>query len=144
MLNESAVMVMEIMYLVLNESVVMVVEIMYSVSCARIAKWLECRTHDCMVAGLSPCRSSGRIKKKKKNSRVNFLFWLLFQYLFCPQVTTVAHKISWSFCQKCRGRLQLNMHTPCQCGFAWSDMLHGCMVYTERTEIAVSCALSAL
>ena len=47
MLNESAVMVMEIMYLVLNESVVMVmvVEIMYSVLCARIAKWLECRTH---------------------------------------------------------------------------------------------------
>ena len=40
-------MVMEIMYLVLNESVVMVmvVEIMYSVLCARIAKWLECRTH---------------------------------------------------------------------------------------------------
>ena len=56
-------MVMEIMYLVLNESVVMVmvVEIMYSVSCARIAQWLECRTQDCMVTGLSPCRSSGRI-----------------------------------------------------------------------------------
>ena len=64
MLNESAVMVMEIMYLVLNESVVMVmvVEIMYSVLCARIAKWLECRTHDRMATGLSPCRSSGRIK----------------------------------------------------------------------------------
>ena len=29
------------------------------------------------------------------------------------------------------GRLQLNTHTPYVCGFAWSDMVHGCMVYTE-------------
>ena len=29
------------------------------------------------------------------------------------------------------GRLQLNIHTPYVCGFAWSDMVHGCMVYTE-------------
>ena len=27
--------------------------------------------------------------------------------------------------------LQLNTHTPYVCGFAWSDMVHGCMVYTE-------------
>ena len=32
------------------------------------------------------------------------------------------------------GRLQLNTHTPYVCGFAWSDTVHGCMVYTERTE----------
>ena len=25
------------------------------------------------------------------------------------------------------GRLQLNTHTPYICGFAWSDMVHGCM-----------------
>ena len=31
------------------------------------------------------------------------------------------------------GRLQLNTHTPYVCGFAWSDMVHGCMVYTELT-----------
>ena len=41
------------------------------------------------------------------------------------------------------GRLELNTHTPYVCGFAWSDMLHGCMVYTERAEMAaVSCGSS--
>ena len=33
-------------------------------------------------------------------------------------------------------RLQLNTHAPYVCGFAWSDMVHGCMVYTERAETA--------
>ena len=27
--------------------------------------------------------------------------------------------------------LQLNTHTPYACGFAWSDMEHGCIVYAE-------------
>ena len=37
-------------------------------------------------------------------------------------------------------RMHLIMHT---CGFALSDMAHGCMVYTERTETAVvSCGIS--
>ena len=41
------------------------------------------------------------------------------------------------------GRLQLNTNAPYVCGFAWSDMVHGCMVYTERTETAaVSCGTS--
>ena len=41
------------------------------------------------------------------------------------------------------GRLQLNTHAPYVCGFAWSDMVHGCVVYTERTETAaVSCGTS--
>ena len=41
------------------------------------------------------------------------------------------------------GRLQLNMHAPIICGFAWSDMVHGSMVYTERAEMAaVSCGTS--
>ena len=88
-----------------------------------IAQWLECQAHDWKVAGSNPCRSGGRIFF----SRVSFLFWLLFQYLFHPRVTAVAHKRSWSFCQK----LQLNTRTPYVCGFAWSDMVHGCMVYTE-------------
>ena len=39
---------------------------------------------------------------KKFFSRVNFLCWLSFRYLFHPSVTTVARKRSWSFCQKCR------------------------------------------
>ena len=38
---------------------------------------------------------------------------------------------------------QLNMHTPYVCGFAWSDMVHGCMVHTERAEMAAaSCGTS--
>ena len=31
------------------------------------------------------------------------------------------------------GRLQLNTHAHYVCGFAWSDMVYGCMVYTECT-----------
>ena len=42
-----------------------------------------------------------------------------------------------------RGRLQLNTHTPYVCGFARSDTVHGCMVYTERAEMAaVACGTS--
>ena len=36
------------------------------------------------------------------------------------------------------GRLQLNTHTPYVCGFAWSDMVHGCMVYTQRCKCTAS------
>ena len=35
-------------------------------------------------------------------SRVNFLCWLFLWYQFHPCVTTVAHKRTLSFCQKCR------------------------------------------
>ena len=41
------------------------------------------------------------------------------------------------------GRLQLNMHAPYICGFAWSNMVHGCTVYTECTKMAaISCGTS--
>ena len=83
-----------------------------------IAQWLECQARGQKAAGLNPCRSGGRIF-----SRVNFLCWLLFQYLFHPRVTAVARKRPRSFWQKCR--LQLNSHAPYVCGFAWSDMVHG-------------------
>ena len=62
-----------------------------------IAQWLERRTHDWKVAGSNPCRSGGRIFF----SKVNFLCWLLFWYLFHPHVTAVTCKRSRSFCQKC-------------------------------------------
>ena len=46
------------------------------------------------------------------------------------------------------GRLQLNTHTPYVCGFAWSDMVYGCMVYTEPApswqQFYVAPAMSAL
>ena len=89
-----------------------------------IAQWLERWTHDWKVAGSNPCRSGGRIFF----SMVNFLCWLLYQYPFHPHVTAVARKRSRSFCSS--GSLQLNMHAPYVCGFAWSDMVHACMEYT--------------
>ena len=74
-----------------------------------IAQWLECWAHDWKVTGLSPCRSGRRIFF----SRVNFLCQFLFWYdLLHPCVTAVAWKRSQSFCQKCSGRLQLDMQTP--------------------------------
>ena len=88
----------------------------------------------------NPCRS-GRIKKKK--CRVNFLCWLLFRYPFHPRITAVARKDPGHSAKSAGGRLQLNTHTPYVCGFAWSDTVHGCMVYTERAEMAaVSCGTS--
>ena len=46
------------------------------------------------------------------------------------------------------GRLQLNTHTPYICGFAWSDMEHGCMVYTglapRQLQFHVAPAMPAL
>ena len=90
-----------------------------------IAQWLECQTCDWKVVGSNPCRSGSRIFF----SRVDFLCWLLFRYPFHPRVTTVAHKRSRSFCQKHRWQVTAK-HTYI-CGFAWSDMVHGCMVFTE-------------
>ena len=40
------------------------------------------------------------------------LYRLLFQYPFHPRVTTMTRKRPRTFCQKCRCRLHLNMHTP--------------------------------
>ena len=104
-----------------------------------ITGWLECQTHDWKVVGSNPCGGGGRIFF----SRVNFLCWVLFQYPFHPCVTVVAHKRSQSFCQKCRWQVTAKHPcTICLC-FAWSDMVHGCVVYTERTDTAaVSCGTS--
>ena len=65
---------------------------------------------DWKVAGLIPGRSGRRILF----SSVNFLCWLLFQYLFHTHISTVAHKGSWSFCQKCRWQDTASMNTPPQ------------------------------
>ena len=48
------------------------------------------------VAGSNPCWGGGRIFF----SRVNFLCWLLFWYLFHPRITAVARKRPRSSCQK--------------------------------------------
>ena len=62
------------------------------------AQWLERRTRDRKVPGLSPGRSDGRTFF----SRINSLCWLFFRYPFHPRVTTIAHKTSRSFCKRCR------------------------------------------
>ena len=67
-----------------------------------IAQWLEHQTCDWKDMGLNPCRSSRSIFL----SRLNFLCWLLFQYLFHPCFTAIACKRSRSFCQKCRWQVK--------------------------------------
>ena len=103
---------------------------------AGIAQWLEHQTCDWKVTGSNPNRSSGRLFF----SRVNFLCWLLFRCLFHHHATTVACKKSQSFCRKCRWQVTAkHVCTLCML-FAWSDMVHSCMVYTECAETApVSC-----
>ena len=65
---------------------------------------------------------------------VNFLCWLLCQYLFHPCVTAVAGKRSWSFCQKCRWQVAAKhtctLHLWLQMKWHYKEM-HGCMMYTE-------------
>ena len=76
-----------------------------------IAQWLEHWTYDWKVQVSSP----GRSGRKMFFSRVNFLFWLLFQYPFHPCVTAVAlavaHKRSQSFCQKCWWQFTVSLHS---------------------------------
>ena len=100
---------------------------------AGIAQWLERQTCDWKVTGSNPCRSSGRIFF----SGVNFLCWLLFWYLFHPHVTAAACKRSRSFYQKCRWQVTAKHACTLRMWlYAWSDMVHGCMGYTEHAEMA--------
>ena len=110
-----------------------------------IAQWLERRTHDWKVAGSNPCWSGGII----------FLLqgWLSVLTLILvsvpPPVLPQQHiKDPGHSAKSAGGRLQLNMHTPYICGFAWSDMEHGCMVYTglapRRLQFHVAPAMPAL
>ena len=67
------------------------------------------RAPECVskVAGSNLCRDGGRIFF----SRVNFLCWLLFRYLFHSHVTAVACERPRSFCQK--GRWQVTAKCAC-------------------------------
>ena len=101
-----------------------------------IAQWLDCQTHDWKAAGLNPCRSG----KTVFFSSVNFLCWLLFQYLFLPRVTTVACKRSRSFCQKCRWQVTAkHAYTLCM----WLCMKwHGAWLYGVHRTCAEMAAVS--
>ena len=62
----------------------------------------------------------------------------LFQYPFHPRVTAVARKRSRSFCQKCRWQVTANHTYTLRIWLCmkWYNMVHDCMVYTERAEMA--------
>ena len=107
---------------------------------AGIAHWLQHQTGDWKVTGSSLFMSGG----KMFFSRVNFLCWFLFGYLFHPCVTAVAHKRSRSFCQKCRWQVTTK-HACVLC--MWLCMKwHGAWLYgVHRTcaeMAAVSCGTS--
>ena len=62
-------------------------------------EWLERQTRDWKVAGSNPCHEQWEFFfLQGRLSVLTVLFW----YPFHPCVTEVAHKRSWSFCQKCR------------------------------------------
>ena len=105
-----------------------------------IAQWLEHWTCDWKVVGSNPCRSGGRIFF----SRVDFVCWLLFWYLFHPRVTTEARKRSRSFCQKCMWQVTAKHAYTLR---MWLCMKwHGAWLYgVHRTcaeTAAVSCGTS--
>jgi len=85
------------------------------------------------------CRSSGNISFPGSAFCADSYFGIHSTHMLPQQHV----KRSKSFCQSADGRLQLDMHTPYIYGFAWSDMMHGCMVYTEHAQMAaVSCGIS--
>ena len=86
-----------------------------------IAQQLECRTHVWKVTGLNPCRSSRRI----------FCADSYFGICSTPMLPQQHVKDPGHSAKSAGGRLQLNMHTPYVCRFAWSDMVHRSMVDTE-------------
>ena len=97
------------------------------------AQWLEHWTCDWKVTGSNPCRSDGRILC----SRVNFLCWLLFWYLYHPHVTAVAHKRSRSF-------WQLTAKQACTFVCVTLREVTWCIVVwcTQNEMAAVSCGTS--
>ena len=71
----------------------------------------------------NPCRGGGRMFF----TRVDFLCWLFFQYLFHPCVTAVACKRPQSICQKCMWQVAAK-HTCTLC--MWLCMKwHGAWLY---------------
>ena len=74
---------------------------------ARIACWLERRTHDRKVVSLNPGRSGGRIFF----SRVNFVCWLLFSVRSNPVLQQKYTEDRGHSAKNAGGRLHLNMHS---------------------------------
>ena len=58
----------------------------------------------------------------------------LFRYPFHPRVTAVARKDPGHSAKSAGGRLQVNTHAPYVCGFASTDMVHGCGIHRTRRD----------
>ena len=109
-----------------------------------IAQWLEHWTCDWKVVVSNPCWSSGII--------FSLQGWLSvlthFGIRSTPMLPQQHIKNPGHSAKSAGGRLQLNTHTPYICGFAWSHMVHGCMVYTElalrRLQFHVAPAMPVL
>ena len=109
---------------------------------AGMAQWLERWTRDWKVASSNPCRTAGEFSSPGSSFCADSDFGIRstpVTVLLQQQVKDPSHSA-----KSAGGKLQLKcMHAPYVCDFAWSDMVHDWMVYTERTETAaVSCGTS--
>ena len=78
--------------------------------------------------------------KSLQERRENFLLQGQLSVLLSGSHSTQKCRWQVTVKHKCSLRMWLCMKWH---GFAWSDMVHGCMVYTERTKMAaVSCGTS--
>ena len=104
-----------------------------------IAQWLQRQTGDREVPGSSLRRSGGRIFFSILTFCADSYFGICsISVLPQSHVKDPGHSA-----KSASGSLPLSKHTPYVCDFAWSDIVHGCMVYTERAETAaVSCGTS--
>ena len=90
----------------------------------------ERQTHNQKVLGSSRGRSGQRIFF----SRVNYLCWLLFWYLFHPRMTAAACERSWSLPQKCWWQVAAKHACTLHMRLLNKVILHVCMVYTEHAH----------
>ena len=78
-------------------------------------------------------------------SRVNLLYWLLFQYPFHSRVTAVAREDPGHFVKSAGGRLQLNTHAPYVSRLEYSKhckLVRDCNVYGAHRTWADTAAVS--
>ena len=106
-------------------------------------------TADLNTEGKLPVKRESLMKSRTARSPgLTFCADSYFGIRSTPGVTVVARKDPDHSARNAGGRLQLNTHTPYECGFASSDMVHGCMVYTEhaprRQQFHVASAMPAL
>ena len=105
---------------------------------AGIAHRLECQTCNWKGVGSSPSRSSRNFFPQGQLSVLTLILVSI-----PPLCYRSSMYISQSFYQKCRWQITAKHAYMKGCGIAWNDMVHGCMVYTERAEMAaVSCGTS--